>query len=159
LTAACAIVRYAPPMRMGALAGVALVSLLSAGCGKEVGRVPFAAVGSADATVTASSGELIFWTDLDLEWEGEATLSYSVKVEQDGKEVGKSLCYPLAKAKVRTMWTETNVGSKHTRKGNARMECNVKLEKGGSTVIKTTLAFGDKPIKIDLRKADLVVKQ
>lgn len=146
-------------MRTGALASVALVAVGLVGCGKEVGRVGFSAPGTADATVTLSAGEVTLWTELDLEWEGDAKMAYAVSLEQDGKPVASATCDPLARAKVRTMWAETNVGDKHTRRGNARMECSVKLEKGGPTVVKASLTLASPPAGLVLRKADLVVKQ
>ena len=136
---------------------VALAPLL--GCGKEIGRVPFAAPGTADATMTLKAGEVDFWTDIDLSWEGSATLDYQVTLEQGGKTVATATCDPLGQLHVKQMWTETNLGASHSRHGRGKMSCSTSLASGGPTTVKATLAWGGKPSTETLRKADLVVRQ
>lgn len=137
----------------------ALALALVAACGKEAGRVGYAAEGAHEATMTLKAGDVDFWTDIDAEWEGDARLAYEVQLVQGGTTVATTTCNPLGPLKVKTSWVETNVGSSHTRRGNGKMSCSVTLAKGGPTTVKSTLAFGQKPPKVTLRKADLVVKQ
>lgn len=136
---------------------LALAPLLA--CGKEAGRVPFGAAGTNDATMTLKAGEVDFWTDIDLSWDGAATLDYQVTLEQGGKTVATATCDPFGQLHVKQMWAETNIGSSHSRHGRGKMSCSTSLPSGGPTTVKATLAWGTKPSTETLRKADLVVKQ
>lgn len=136
---------------------LALAPLLA--CGKEVGRVPFAAPGANDATMTLKAGDVDFWTDIDLSWEGPATLDYQVTLEQGGKAVATATCNPFGQLHVKQMWAETNIGSSHSRRGRGKMSCSTSLPSSGPTTVKATLAWGAKPSTETLRRADLVVKQ
>ena len=133
------------------------VSLVA--CGKELGRVPFSGPASTDATMDLAAGEVSFWTDIDVAYEGNASLHYDIELLQGDAVVATATCDPLATMHVKTGWVETNVGDKHTRSGNGKMSCSAKLAKGGSTKVKATLAVSDKPASFKLTKADLVVKQ
>jgi hypothetical protein len=136
---------------------LALSSLvLLVGCGKEVGRVPFSAPGTASADVTLQAGEVAFWTDIDAEFHNDSSLPYTVHLEQGGASVGTAMCNPLGHINVKTSWVETNLGNKRSRSGMGKMECSVSLAKGGPTTVKVTLG----PAKdITVKKADLVLKQ
>ena len=68
-------------------------------------------------------------------------------------------CDPLGRLPTKTSWVETNLGSSHSRRGTGRMTCSAKLAKGGPTIVKTDLAFGKRPEKLTMKKADLVIKQ
>ena len=114
-----------------ALAGSALLS-----CGKELGRVPFTSVGMATATVPLAAGEVAFWTDIDLEYEGDASLAYQVELSQGGASVGSTTCDPLARLSVRESWSETNLGGSHSRHGTGKLGCSVTLAAGGPTTVK-----------------------
>lgn len=139
---------------------VALSSLvLLAGCGKEAGRVPLAGEGTAAATITLEAGDVDFWTDLAIEYQGDPSLQYRIELEQGGAAVATATCNPLGRISVKSMWTETNLGSSHSRHGTGKMSCSAKLAKGGPTTVKATLAFSTKPASVALTKADLVVKQ
>lgn len=133
--------------------------VLASSCGKEAGRVPFTAEGAREATVMLKAGEVAFWTDLDVEYQGEAAIEYRVELLQAGTNVGSAVCNPLGHLPVKSGWVETNIGSSHSRRGNGKMECSAKVAAGGSTTVKATLAFKQKPQTITLKKADLVVKQ
>jgi hypothetical protein len=137
-----------------AMAGLALLS-----CGKEVGRVPFTGAGIASTTAPLGAGDVNFWTDIDLEYLGDAALAYHIDLSQGGTKVASATCDPLGHLPVRSSWTETNLGSSHSRKGVGEMSCNATLPAGGSTLVQVTLAFSRRPTSVTLRKADLVLKQ
>ena len=140
--------------------GALVLSLLAvSACGKEVGRVRLPAEGSGAVELTLDAGEVAFWTDLSIEFEGDASLEYRIDVFQNGSSVGTTVCNPLGHLSVKTGWVETNVGSSHTRRGMGKMSCELKLPSAGPTMVKTTLVFGKKAPTSTLRKADLVVKQ
>ena len=56
---------------------VALVTLSLVACGKEAGRVPFAAEGTATSTATLNAGTVSFWMDIEMKWEGDALLFFT----------------------------------------------------------------------------------
>src|SRR6185437_5171997 len=110
---------------------LALSSLvLLAGCGKEMGRVPFSAPGTATANVTLNAGDVAFWTDIDAEYHNDSSLPYTVHLEQGGAKVASATCNPLGPIHTKTSWVEINVGNKHSRSGMGKMGCSVSLAKG-----------------------------
>jgi hypothetical protein len=139
------------------LATLGLIAL--AGCGKEMGRVRFGSDGTSDATMTLKAGEVDFWTDIDVAYQGSASLTYAITLEQGGNSVATATCNPLGRIHVKSTWVETDLGSSHTRRGMGKMVCSADLPSGGSTTVKATLAWGSKPASATLKKADLVVKQ
>lgn len=144
--------------RSGALGLAALLSL--AGCGRAVGRVPFAAEGSATGTATLAAGDVAFWADLDIEYEGDTSLSYAIELEQGGKVVATATCNPLGRMTAKVGWIETNLGGAHSRSGQGKMTCSATVPAAGPTDVKVTLAFGgDQPKGLKLARADLVLKQ
>lgn len=142
------------------VASIALLStLLLVGCGKERGRVPFSSTGSGESEMMLQAGEVDFWTDIDIQYEGDAVLAYRVELLQGGEKVAATSCHPLERLRVRVTWVETNLGSTHSRSGSGKMACSVKVPTRGPTRVKATLAFLREPTKLELTKADLVVKQ
>lgn len=141
----------------GILAAFLCLSLCA--CGTEVGRVAFAGEGKGESAVTLQGTDVSFWTDIDIEYEGSAQLAYNVELLQGGAPVATTVCNPLGRIAVKTGWTETNLGSSHSRRGNGKMDCVVNLPKAGPTTVRATLAFAQKPQSLVVKKADLVVKQ
>lgn len=138
---------------------LALPLLALAGCGTELGRVPFTAEGAGKTAATLKAGDVALWTDIDLEWEGDAILEYKVDFSQGGKTVATAVCTPLGPLSTKISWVETNLGGKHSRSGRGLMRCKASVPAGGPTVIDATLAFGRRPAVVKLVKADLIVKQ
>ena len=136
-----------------------LAIALHTGCGKELGRIPFSAEGIAERTVTLESGEVNFWTDLDIRYEGDAMLGYEVTLQQAGTVVGRGVCEALGPLSITTMWVQTDLGDSHSRSGRGKMSCSTTLAKGGATVVRARLAFSRRPGAATLSKADLVIKQ
>jgi hypothetical protein len=128
-------------------------------CGKEVGRVPFTGEGTASATVALKAGEVSFWTDIDIEYNGDASLTYEVELTQGGAKVGSATCNALGQHPAKMSWLETNVGDSHTRRGFGKMTCAATVGSGGPTVVTVKLAFDKRPVTVPLKKADLSVKQ
>jgi hypothetical protein len=137
---------------------VASIASLTA-CGKELGRVTFTAPGTSTATVPLSAGSLGFWTDLDVEWQGDASLVYTIDFEQGGSKLMTMTCNPLGPIHVKQSWTETNLGASHSRHGLGKMECSANAPAVGATNVKATLAWMKKPASVTLKKADLVIKE
>lgn len=121
--------------------------------------MPLAGEGAGEASMTLAAGETRFWTDIDLDYEGDAALSYRVEILRDGTKVAETECDPLGAIKVKLAWVETNLGDHHTRSGRGRMECSITLDAAGPAVVRAKLRFTRKPKQVELKKADLVVKQ
>jgi hypothetical protein len=138
--------------------GTSFVALLCA-CGTEVGRVPLGGEGSASTQATLKAGDVSFWTDIDVEYEGDAALTYDITLEQGGKTVAKTTCDPLGRMSTKVSWVETNLGSSHSRRGRGKMDCTATVPAAGETTAKVTLALGTRPKTIIVKKADLVLKQ
>jgi hypothetical protein len=139
---------------------VALLStLLLAGCGKEAGRVPFVAEGTQSATMPLTAGDVAFWTDIDIQYEGDAVLTYRVDLLQGGSTVATAECPALGPMSMKVGWVETQFGASRSRSGNGKMTCSAQLAKSGPTIVQSTLAFDVRPLSVTVTKADLVVKQ
>jgi len=136
-----------------------LLALALAACGKEKGRVPFTADGTATATAALEAGDVALWTDIDVEYEGSAAMTYTVDLEQGGTVVATATCNPLGHLSVKTAWVETNLGSSHSRSGNGKMGCTARVPAAGTTTVKATLSIPSRPPTFTLKKADLVLKQ
>jgi hypothetical protein len=141
------------------IAALLLLAVASVGCGKEAGRLPFTGEGVQSASVELAAGEVAFWTDLDVQYDGAATLAYTITLSQGGAPVATAACNPLGRLPVKMGWVETNVNGAQSRKGSGKMECSATLAKGGPTTVQATLAFAQRPATVTLNKADLVLKQ
>jgi hypothetical protein len=136
-----------------------LAVLLLTGCGKEVGRLEFAAEGTKSVTVPLATGDVAFWTDIDLDYEGPTTLSYEVGLEQGGMLVANAVCNPLGQLGIKVGWLEAASGAFRSLKGRGKMSCSAHVNKTGPTTVRAVLRFGTAPASATLRKADLLLKQ
>ncbi len=143
----------------------ALLPLLSvllfatASCGKEAGRIRLANEGAGEVTVDLKAAAVSFWTDIDIEYEGDAALAYTLTLGQNGAPVAVATCNPLGRLPMKTGWVETNIGNSHSRRGSGKMTCEAMLAHAGPTSVRAALSFSQRPAKLQLKKADLVVKQ
>jgi hypothetical protein len=139
------------------LAACALLALPA--CSKEVGRVSFSSEDTKRVELPLRAGEVAFWTDLDLKYEGPAELDYRVDFVQGGRPVASAVCDPLGPMSTQIGWFELDRGGQHARSGKGKMLCRVALAKGGATTVEASLAFRTKPSAFRFDKADLVLKQ
>jgi hypothetical protein len=139
------------------VAGLAALALL--GCAKEVGRVPFSREGTNSASLPLASGRVVFWTELDLKYEGDAALKYRIDLLQAGSRVATAVCDPLAELPIKIGWFEMRRGAARSLSGHGEMACSANLHKAGPTTVEATLAFDIRPTALSLGKADLVIKQ
>jgi len=139
------------------LAACALCSLTA--CGKEVGRVSFSSEDTKRVEFALRAGEVAFWTDLDLKYEGPAELDYRVDLVQSGRPVASAVCDPLGPKSTQIGWFELDRRGQHVRSGKGKMLCRASLAKGGPTTVEASLAFRTKPSAFRFGKADLVLKQ
>jgi len=140
-----------------ALVAIALLTL--AGCGKEVGRIPFTSEGTSRATLELEAGEIAFWTSLDIQYQGSPALEYRIDLCQSGHLVATAVCDPLGPKSVKAMWSEIQNGDTHSQSGSGKMNCSAKLPSAGPTSIEASLVFTTPPTALALTKADLVIRQ
>jgi hypothetical protein len=133
--------------------------LLTTACGKEAGRVPFAAEDTKSVALQLEAGDVAFWTDLDVKYDGAADLAYTIELEQAGAAVGNAVCNPLGQLNVKLGWVETNFNGARSASGSGKMACGLSLAKGGVTNVRATLAVVTRPATFTLSKADLIIKQ
>ena len=140
---------------------VIVLALLLAplGCGKEKGRLPFTVPTTGVTALFLLRGDVDFWTDIDIAYRGTPSLTYRIELAQEGKVVAHTVCNPLGKLHVKMQWAQTSVGESHTRSGLGKMSCSVKVPNGGKTEVRATLGFDQAPTSMDLKKADLVIRQ
>ncbi len=138
-------------------ASVFVSTFALAGCGKEVGRIPFTGDGSGATSVAVGGKGLALWTDLDVAYTGDLGASYEVEMLQGGKVVGTATCNPLdVSAKIKSM--ETSINGKHTRRYGGKMRCSADIP-AGATEVKATLSIAPKPPVLTITKMDLVLKE
>lgn len=127
--------------------------------GKEVGRVPFAAEGTGKTTVQLAAGDVALWTDVEVSFEGDASLAYQVTLTQGDKVVASATCDPLADLPTKLNYVRLDLNEKHTRRGQGRMTCEVKVPAAGPTTVEATLAWTHPPASAALKRANLLIKQ
>jgi len=138
---------------------LALAALPLLACDRHVGSVPFSSEETKSTTLPLAAGNVAFWTDLDVEYEGSATLSYQIELSQAGRTVATTSCDPLGKMSVQLGWVAIQRNALHSSSGHGKMSCGAKLAKGGPTLVRATLAFGARPLTATINRADLIVKQ
>lgn len=136
-----------------------LFLLLLIGCGKEAGRVDFSTEGQGEATVLLNAGEVSFWTDLGIDYDGEAALKYEVMLLQGDKVATTTVCDPLGQLPIKVAWVETDFNDSHSRSGKGKMTCSVDLARGGPTTVRAKLIISHRPPRLVLNRADLILRQ
>jgi hypothetical protein len=114
---------------------------------------------AASSTIALGKGDIAFWTDIDIEYDGPAALTYQIDLVQGGKPVASARCDPLARLHVKSTWMERNLGNAHSRRGNGKMACEASVPAAGPTLVTAALIFSRKPASLTLRKADLALRQ
>jgi hypothetical protein len=125
-----------------------------AACGTEAGRVPLAGPGSGTTKLTLKAGEVAFWTDLDVEWEGSLAARYDVTLASGGQTL-TATCNPTD-VTARLNSTRNTTGNKSAFRYEGKMKCDVTAP-GGDAVLTATLSVGNATAMF--KKSDLVVKQ
>lgn len=145
------------------IAMLGLTSVIFLGCSglvgtltaTEVGRVPITAPGTHSTSVYVTAAPLALWTDIDVEWEGNASMDYTVQVTQDGTVLSEGTCDPLD-VNLTTNARSTDIGSRHTRSHQGLLGCTVATPAEGLVDVSVTLSVKGKPT---IRSADVYLKQ
>lgn len=143
--------------RAPAIALSAALSLIA--CGKEVGRIPFKEPGPGNARVALHSGDVAFWTSLDVKYTGTLVAGYEVALDNgQGVEVGPAKCDPLSvHTKIKSL--ETNLGDEHSLSYQGKMGCSLSVPADGTYTVRAGLAILQRPAQLEIRDMSLVIKQ
>lgn len=141
------------------LVATSLLALTLAACDRQVGSVPFLGEGTQSTTLLLAAGRVAFWTDLELAYEGDATLNYRIELQQAGRRVASATCDALGQKSVQLVWVQAQRGASRSQSGQGKMLCGATLATGGPTVVEATLAFGVRPLTATITRADLILKQ
>ena len=127
--------------------------------GTELGRVPFAASRTSSVTLPLKAGEVAFWTDLDIQYEGAPPLVYHVELSQAGAVVGAATCDPLSSMSLKINWLSTSDGVTHLERGHGQMSCTASVPASAPTTILATLEVNRRGGTVALKHADLAIRQ
>jgi hypothetical protein len=128
-------------------------------CGKETGRVPMKAPGTAETTVNVTAGKkLALWTSLDMKYSGGFDAHYEVELVEGGATTAKTTCDPFD-VNVKTSSKEININGNHSISYNGKMRCELVPTKTGAATVRATLAFGGKAAGVDVKDMSLVIKE
>ncbi|MCP4520474.1 MAG: hypothetical protein GY827_02065 [Cytophagales bacterium] len=143
---------------------IVLLSIFLWGCGgEEIGRLPINKI-SREGNVTIKEvtlelkkdEELGLWSEMDMEYEEEASFRFQVIIMKDGKEYEKFQIDPTKK--------NVSLGeSKITLNGKTSWEFTgrntaYKVKEDGTYIFKSRLIASENP-SIILNKAELVIKR
>lgn len=112
-----------------------LLIVLLAGCGSEIERVHFEAVGEEEATFQSDGSEVAFWTDLDVEYAygSEPSATYEITVYKKGDKVAELVCDPFD-VRYQTMERHAEVRGTVKQSYLAPMRCTGELPEGELTL-------------------------
>lgn len=137
-----------------------LAPLVLLGCGTEVGRVACEPGQTQAAEIAVETDEpAVFWTDLDVEYDGNPRLSYTVVVEADGERIAERTCDPLD-VNTRVSSYTSDVGRHHVRRYQGKMKCEpfeVSSASSSPVRVQSTLSIDGEAVAVN--GCDLVIKQ
>lgn len=145
------------------IAMIGLTSIIALGCSglvntltaTEVGRVLITAPGTQSTSVYVTAAPLALWTDLNVEWEGDASMDYVVQVTQDGTVLSDGSCSPLD-VNLTMNARSTDIGDRHTRIHQGLLHCTVDTPAEGLVDVSVTLNVQGRP---NILSADVYLRQ
>ena len=144
-----------------------IAPLLLAGCsaltGEEVGRLAINRVSTngmlikKDAIVILKQGdEIAFWSEMDMEYEGEVSLKFRIAIQKDGQDLGGLTVDPtqndMTLGEVKSL-----VGDKTSWSFSGRSAV-FPIKEDGSYFFEAILLASNNPSLI-IKKAELVLKK
>jgi hypothetical protein len=131
--------------------------------GEEIARIPVNAVSTnnniilKEVTLDLKKGdEIIFWSDMDLEYEGDVDLRFRIQFMKDGKEFGGLEIDPLKK-NLTIGETKLTLQNKTTWRFTGR-NTKVQIEDDAKYTFKALLASSDNPT-LKINKAEIIIKK
>jgi hypothetical protein len=135
----------------------------SAFTGEEVGRLAINQVSSVgnlikkEASVVLEPGdEIAFWTEMDMEYEGDVTILFRIAITKDGKDLGSMEIDPRKKD-MTIGEVKTSLGDKISWSFSGRGAIIPISEAGNYTFEAILLASNNSSLVI--KKAELVLKK
>lgn len=142
-----------------------LISLVgcSAITGEEVARLPINEVSTENNLIVKEVSldlkkdeEIAFWSDIDVEYEGEASLRFRVEVLKNGEDFGGFEIDPTDKSMTLGEVRTTIMGKTDWSFSGKNSE--VKIEEDAKYTFKAILVSSDNP-SLKIEKAELVIKK
>ena len=130
-----------------------LALFLLSGCGEEIVRLQFQAVGENEVTFRHDGSPVKFWTDLDVEYTEQPFAYYVVTVYKRGDQVAEFICDPFD-ISIHTMEREANVRGVTKLSYLGLMHCEQELPEGELTFEVEFVVDG----RMTIYRADLVLK-
>ncbi len=130
--------------------------------GKEVARVEINTISNHELSIKETRLDLkkgdniAFWTDLDMEYEGDLGLVYNIEVVRDTTVLGQMELNALD-ASIKMMEVKTTFGDKTSWSFNGKIG-SLGIDTDGHYTIKAIIRSSDNPT-LNLKKADLVIKK
>jgi hypothetical protein len=152
---------------MKTLGAILMTSFVLAGCdaitGKEVARLPINEV-STEANIVVKETtldlqkdeEVAVWSDMDIEYEGDITLTFIVEVWRDGEKLGAREFDPTDK-NVTIGEVKTTIMGKTNWSFSGR-NSSFKIEDPGKYTFKGILVANENP-SLKVTKAEVVFKK
>jgi hypothetical protein len=144
-----------------------LFTLILAGCsaltGEEVGRLAINQISSEDnlikkeASVVLKPGdEIAFWSEMDMEYEGDVKIVFRISMTKDGKDLGAMDVDPRKKD-MTIGEVKTSIGDKTSWSFSGRGAI-IPITEAGNYKFEAILLASDNPSLI-IKKAELVLKK
>jgi hypothetical protein len=139
---------------------------LNVGCdtftGEEVARLPINKTSNKElivkeATLDLKEGEGVsFWTEMDMEYENDLGMVYTVEIWKDSVKQGGFQLDAL-KTNPTLFETRTTVGNKTSWSFTGKMD-HLEIDSDGKYTFKAVINSSDNPT-LNLKKAELVIKK
>lgn len=137
--------------------------LLLQSCGEEIARLPINQIsneanqGAKEVTLELKQGEEIaFWSDMDLEWEGQIALIFHVHITKNGHNYKSLEINPFEK-NVTVGEIKTSFGDKTSWSFSGK-NSHIKIEEDANYTFRSYLIGSENP-SLNLKKAELVLKK
>lgn len=146
---------------------LSLLLIFLIGCsaitGEEVARLPINEVSTENNLIVKEVSlnlkkdeEIAFWSDIDVEYEGEASLRFRVEVLKNGEDFGGFEIDPTDKS-ITLGEVRTTIMDK-TDWSFSGKNSELKIEEDGKYTFKAILVSSDNP-SLKIEKAELVIKK
>lgn len=131
--------------------------------GEEVARLPVNFVSSEDSTVIKEvtldlkkNDEIVFWSEMDIEYEGDVEMRFRVQALNDTTKLGGLEIDPTVK-NVTLGEVKLSLGGKTSWRFTGR-NTNIVIDHDGKYIFKAIFVASDNPT-LKINKAELVIKK
>lgn len=145
---------------------IVLLAVVAFGCdklfGEEVARIKIDQLSNKELSIKETilnlkkDEEIALWADMDLDYESDLSLVYSIEIWKDGKRLG-GFDLDAMDVNPRMMEVKTSFNDKTSWRYSGKMK-SFKAEDTGSYLFKAILRSSENPTLV-LKKAELVFKK